>query len=104
MKKLLLLLVFAVFGLFSTYVLYVHGYMGLWQSGFTNLATLQILCDLVIACLLLCTWMLADAPKHGLSAMPYVLITLAAGSFGPLLYLIRREMRRAAPAMAAPAR
>lgn len=94
MKKTILFLVLASFGVFSTYVLYVHGYLGLWQTGFTNLGTLQILLDLVIACCLIASWMVVDAPKHGMSAAPYIVITLAAGSIGPLLYLIRRESAR----------
>lgn len=94
MKKTILYLLLASFGLFSSYVLYVHGYIGLWQTGFTNLGTLQILLDLVIVCCLVASWMVTDAPKHGMSATPYIVITLLAGSFGPLLYLIRRESAR----------
>ncbi len=91
MKKALLYLLLLVFGVFSTYVLYVHGYIGLWKTGFINLGTMQILADLVIASTLIMFWMVADAPKHGMSAAPYVVLTLVAGSIGPLLYLVRRE-------------
>jgi hypothetical protein len=98
MKKLLLFAVLAGFGLFSTYVLYVHGYVGLWQSGFTNAATLQILLDLVIACSVLIVWMFRDAPQRGLNPWPYAIMTLTGGSVGVLVYLIRREY---APAQAA---
>jgi hypothetical protein len=32
-----------------------------------------------------------DARDRGVSPIPYVLLTLTAGSVGPLLYLIRRD-------------
>jgi hypothetical protein len=91
MKKILLFALLGGFGLFSTYVLYGHGYIGLWQAGFTNAATLQILLDLVIACTILIAWMFRDAPQRGLNPWPYALMTLAGGSLGVLVYLIRRE-------------
>lgn len=34
--------------------------------------------------------MVRDARARGVSAVPYVLLTLALGSAGPLVYLIRR--------------
>jgi hypothetical protein len=91
MKKLFLFALLGGFGLFSTYVVYVHGYVGLWQAGFTNTATLQILLDLLIACTVLIVWMFRDAPQRGLNPWPYALLTLAGGSLGVLVYLIRRE-------------
>jgi hypothetical protein len=51
------------------------------------------LADLVIVCLLACLWMNHDAPRQGLPVWPFVLITLVAGSFGPLLYLTARDWR-----------
>ena len=47
-----------------------------------------MLLDLVIACLLISSWMVIDARANGRNPWPYVAITLAAGSFGPLLYLL----------------
>ena len=37
--------------------------------------------------------MVHDAKKQNLSAWPFVALTLAAGSFGPLCYLLIREAR-----------
>lgn len=34
---------------------------------------------------------MADARQRGLNPWPYVFITVVAGSFGPLAYLLRRE-------------
>lgn len=84
----LLALIFAGFGAFSVSVMLEHGYVGLWQAAFANTATMQVLFDLVITCLLISSWMLIDARKTGRNPWPYVLVTVAAGSFGPLLYLI----------------
>ena len=40
--------------------------------------------------------MVADARQRGINAWPFVLITLVAGSFGPLFYLVLRELRSGA--------
>lgn len=71
------------------------GYLGIWQAGVANPGALQVLLDLVIVCALASAWMLVDARERGLAAWPFVAITLAAGSFGPLLYLMYRERPRA---------
>lgn len=86
--KSLLIAVFAVFGAYSCWVLLEFGYFGLWQAAMANGATWQVLIDLVIACLLLCSWMVLDGRRQGRNPWPFVALTLAAGSFGPLLYLL----------------
>lgn len=93
MRTLLVSLILLAFGAYSLYVMWHYGYLGIWQAGVANPAALQILLDLVITCLLISGWMLADARARGLTAWPFVGITLAAGSFGPLLYLVYRERR-----------
>ena len=93
MRHLIVLLILAAFGAYSVFVMWHYGYFGIWQAGFANAAALQILLDLVITCLLISSWMLGDARAKDLNAWPFVAITLAAGSFGPLLYLLYREYR-----------
>ena len=93
MRISLLFATLAAFGAFSLYVMWDFGYLGIWRAGLASPAAAQVLLDLVIACLLISTWMLGDARARGLNAWPFVAITLAAGSFGPLLYLIYREFR-----------
>ena len=91
MRSLLVFLVLSACGAYSLYVMWDFGYLGIWRAGFANAAALQILLDLVITCGLIAGWMIADARGRGLKAWPFVGITLAAGSFGPLLYLLYRE-------------
>jgi hypothetical protein len=95
-----LLLVTAAFGAFSLYAMWQVGYVGLWTGQFATAGTLQVLIDLVIVCALAAGWMIRDARSKGRVVWPYVAITLAAGSFGPLLYLLLapRSVRAAAGA------
>ena len=93
MRTALLLLILLAFGAYSLYVMWEVGYLGIWRAGFANAAALQVLLDLVITCLLISGWMIVDARERGLTAWPFVGITIAAGSFGPLLYLLYRERR-----------
>jgi hypothetical protein len=82
--------VLVVFSIFSGYVVYQYGYIGLFEQGLANAATLQIFLDLTIALSLVLVWLWQDARKHGVSPLPYLILTLSLGSIGPLLYLIRR--------------
>jgi hypothetical protein len=38
-------------------------------------------------------WMRSDSSERALPFWPYVLLTLALGSVGPMAYLIHRELR-----------
>lgn len=89
-KPLFVLCILVPFSLLSAYAMWEVGYIGIFTSSFSNWGTVQVLCDLVIVCSLAMLWMLNDARSRGLNAWPYVLVTLLAGSFGPLLYLLRR--------------
>jgi hypothetical protein len=98
----------AILVLFAAYTLYAMsevGYLGIWAAGFAGAGSLQVLLDLVIACLLISSWMVIDARATGRNPWPYVVITVAAGSFGPLLYLLLAPQRvHAAAHAASPAR
>ena len=52
----------------------------------------QVFADFVVLAVLVCGWMIRDARERRLVAWPFVLITLVAGSFGPLLYLVMRDL------------
>lgn len=93
-----LLVVTVAFGALSVVALLDVGYLGIFEPHFQSWGAAQVLADLVIVCLLACVWMVRDAPARGLVAWPFILLTLTAGSFGPLAYLIMREIK--APATA----
>lgn len=91
LKKWILWIVLIDFGIFSSWVMWKVGYLGIWQAGLSSPGAQQILVDLVIAAGLICSWMVVDARKRGVNPWPWVLVTFAAGSFGPLAYLLWRE-------------
>lgn len=86
-----LLAVIIAFGALSAKALADHGFWGMLAPHFQTWGAGQVLADLVILALLSCVWMVSDARTRGLNPWPFVVLTLAAGSFGPLFYLLRRE-------------
>lgn len=93
-----LLAVIIAFGALSAKALADHGYWGIIAPHFETFGAGQVLADLVILAILSCVWMVSDARGRGLNPWPFVVLTLAAGSFGPLFYLLRREWRAQATA------
>ncbi len=93
-RKTILVFSLVAFGIVTVLALLEVGYWGLLEPPFYSWGAAQVFIDLVIVCLLACLWMIADARKRGLSVWPFLLITVFAGSFGPLLYLLWREMAR----------
>lgn len=88
-----LIAVIAAFGVLSALALVDVGYVGVLRPHFQSWGGAQVFVDLVILAVLACAWMVRDARERGLPAWPFVLITLAAGSFGLLFYLLARELR-----------
>lgn len=97
MRLVALLAVTVLFGVLTVEALLDVGYWGIIAPHFQSLGAGQVLADLVIMGGLACFWMIGDAGERGLSPWPFVALTLAAGSFGPLFYLIVRELRSSAP-------
>ena len=97
-KQLLLGIVLADFAAFTAYAVWQFGYVGVFQLALSSWATALVFVDLMIALGLVLIWMMGDSRERGLSFVPYALLTLAFGSVGPLLYLIRREGHAIAPA------
>jgi len=102
--KAALALVFAAFGAFSLYVIARLGYVGLWQAALSSSAGWQVMLDLLITALLLLGYLWRDARATGRRFWPYALLTLAGGSFGPLLYLLLAPRGAAKPLSAGLAR
>lgn len=82
------------FGLFSTYVMWEVGYLGIWRAGFASVGAMQVLADLVIMCSLMVALLWRDARANGRTFWPYAVLTGVAGSFGPLLYLLISDRRQ----------
>lgn len=88
MQRIVLLVILLAFSALSVKAVIDHGYFGIFAFHFTASAGLQVLSDLIIACTLAMFWMVADARRNGRNPWPFVALTLAGGSFGPLLYLL----------------
>lgn len=86
--RILLILVLAAFGAFSMVVMWEVGYLGIWQAGLSSPGAAQVLLDLVVMSFIALGFIVRDARRTGRTVWPFALITLAAGSFGPLLYLL----------------
>jgi hypothetical protein len=89
-KRALLIVVLAVFSLMTAEALWEHGYLGFVDRVMANSATRLAMVDLVIALALILIWMVEDGRAKKPSLVFYILLTVAFGSAGPLLYLIRR--------------
>ncbi len=94
-KLLLLWFVFIDFVAYTGYVVWQEGYLGFLPMAMGGLWNLQVFLDLVIALLLVCSWMLVDGKARSVNAWPYVIATFFIGSIAPLWYLIRRESAKA---------
>lgn len=68
-----------------------HGYWGILAPHFQTFGAGQVFADLTIALSLVLVWMWRDARIQGRNIWPWLILTLAAGSFGPLLYLLTRK-------------
>jgi len=86
----IVVLILIPFSLLTAYALWEVGYIGIFTSSFANWGTAQVLADLVVTSVLAIFWMVNDARARGANPWPFVVVTLLAGSFGPLLYLLRR--------------
>ncbi|MBL8350254.1 MAG: DUF2834 domain-containing protein [Burkholderiaceae bacterium] len=86
----LLLTVTAAFTLFSVAIVSHTGLVGFYRQLIESPAAWQTLADIGIALGLVLAWMWQDARRSGRAFWPWVPVTLALGSIGPLLYLLRR--------------
>ncbi|ABS63478.1 hypothetical protein Plav_1861 [Parvibaculum lavamentivorans DS-1] len=92
-RLLVLLAVILAFGALSFMALMEAGYFGIFAQHFENYAGMQVLTDLAIVCVLAIVWMVRDAKVSGVTPWPFVVLTLAAGAFGILFYLVAREVK-----------
>jgi hypothetical protein len=86
----------------TTHVIATVGFAGFYAEALRSPATVLMGMDLAISLGLVLAWMWNDARETRTPFLPYLLVTLAIGVAGPLLYLIHRDAVRArAPARAA---
>lgn len=90
MPRTLIILTLILFGVLTGAALWQHGYWGIFLLPLQTLAGSQVLADLVIALTLVLIWLWRDARASGRNPWPWVVATLAVGSFGPLAYLLIR--------------
>ena len=90
MTRPLLILTLVALSALTALALWQHGLWGIFQPLLSSTAGLQVFVDLVIALTLFMVWMWHDARQTGRSPWPWIVLTLLAGSFGPLLYLLAR--------------
>lgn len=96
MQRSLLTIVLALFGALSAVALWQHGYWGIIAPHFQTFGAGQVLADLVIAVTLAMVWMWHNAKATGRNVWPWLALSLAAGSFGPLLYLLTAKRKATA--------
>jgi hypothetical protein len=105
MQRGILMITTVLFGVLSALALANHGYWGIIAPHFRTFGAGQVFADLVISLSLVMMWIWNDAKKLGRATWPWLVLTLVAGSFGPLIYLLTRQQRAGlarapAPAMA----
>ena len=86
-RRSLAILILIPFCVLSIYAVWQVGYVGIFDYHRHSPSGWQVITDLVIACVLVLTWLIPEAQRTGRSPWPYVVITLFLGSIGPLLYL-----------------
>lgn len=91
MNRVLIVLTMILFGALSAVALWRHGYWGIIAPHFQSSGAGQVFADLVIALTLIMIWMWRDARAAGRNPWPWIVATLALGSFGPLVYLLTRK-------------
>lgn len=72
----------------TLYALIDVGYLGIFDYHRHSSAGWQVFADLVIALVLILSWLIPHARANGRNPWIWVAITLATGCIGPLLYLV----------------
>ena len=86
-KRTLSLLILIPFSLLSLYAILEVGFIEIFDYQRHSPAGWQVLADLVIALILVLSWLIPEAKKANRNPWPWVVATLFTGSFAPLIYL-----------------
>jgi drug/metabolite transporter (DMT)-like permease len=90
-KRTLAIVILIPFLLLTAYAVAQVGYIGIFDYHRHSPAGWQVFADLVIALLLVLSWLVPEARKAGRNPWPWVVVTLFLGSIGPLLYLVSAD-------------
>lgn len=88
MQRWVLTVILVAFSGLTALALWHHGYWGLVAPLWRTFGGMQVLADLVLALGLATVWMWRNARATGRNPWPWIVLTLVAGSFGPLAYLL----------------
>ncbi|MEZ4463432.1 MAG: hypothetical protein R3F60_00820 [bacterium] len=88
-KQILPALVFVVFGVFTGWIVARDGFVPAMEAILFTGGGQQVFIDLCITMTILMTFIWRDARGRGIDPRPYLLLCVL-GSFGPLIYLLRR--------------
>ncbi len=91
MQRTLLIMLTAALAVPTVLAVRDHGFVGIFGYQLETWAGVQVLLDLVIALVLVWVWLWRDAQQLGRNPWPWIGLTLVAGSFGPLFYLMTRK-------------
>jgi len=87
-RRTLALILLVPFSVLTLYAVAQVGYVGIFEYHRHSPAGWQVFADLVVALVLVLTWLVPEARRAGRSPWPWVVVTLFLGSLGPLLYLV----------------
>jgi hypothetical protein len=96
-KQIVLSILAADFLALTAWAVAEVGYFEIFAGILAGPGSILLGVDLLLALGMVLAWMWVDARKHGLAFAPWLLLTAALGSAGPLLYLVRRESLLRAP-------
>ncbi|GJM10630.1 MAG: hypothetical protein DHS20C11_29060 [Lysobacteraceae bacterium] len=86
-KRTLAITLLIPFSILTLYAVWQVGYIGIFDYHRHSPAGWQVFADLVVALILVLSWLIADAKRKGRNPWIWVALTLTLGSIGPLLYL-----------------
>lgn len=89
-KNIALIMLIPFLGL-TLYALLDVGYIGILDYHRHSSAGWQVFTDLVIALVLVLSFLIPDARANGRNPWPWVIGTLFTGSIAPLLYLVTNK-------------
>jgi hypothetical protein len=96
MQRSILLTILIAFSTLTAVALWHHGYWGIIEPHFKSFGAAQVLTDLTIALSIFLVWMWRDAAATGRNPWPWIVLTVVAGSIGPLVYLLTRKSAKQA--------